>query len=565
METATQTEANTEALITRLVLMPPRTKNEVTYESLFPSVVWKNMVGKPTHVSVARVFYELNRTRFRYCRKTKDWYTVDEFNVFRCRRDNIDLVARFGDIVEKLDIYERYLRNKTRYDTEDEMPKEEAPWPEDETSEEKTAREAKEAAHEKEIQDVVDKKLKKTLARLVKLKYDLEDVLYQQKVITAARGFFVDSQAPDGDLTRLLNQDLHLFPFTDKVVDLDSGVVRDIRESDYIATTTGYPYPRRVSEEARALIDGFVNSLQPTPEDVRFTLQLFAACLHGEKSRHHDLTLINLTGSGSNGKSLLTALALRAFGDLGSPMNIEYFTSKRGSSSGATPELANKAHCRLVVACETDPGEVFNSAKIKELTDPMETRQLFKDPVRFRSQFKVVLSTNHDAKFSDCGHGTFRRFLAQPFPFTFCRNPKAENDRPADELLEGKLKTEEARDSFIILLLDTYGRFLKGGQELRVPEASFRYIDEVKAANDSVAQYLDQAYVLTRDVHDKVSKEDLRKGYEIFAGKKIDDNILGKRVIKYTNMPVTKRNPPVYLGLKIRSCAEDIEENRFLD
>ena len=99
---------------------------------------------------------------------------------------------------------------------------------------------------------------------------------------------------------------------------------------------------------------------------------------------------------GGNGKSKLVELLDFTLGDYSRSMDVSFLTSKRGSSSAASPELENVKNARFVYMSEPEKEDVIYVGKLKQMTggDKMTSRGLFKSTTQFKPQFKIVLMCN---------------------------------------------------------------------------------------------------------------------------------------------------------------------------
>ena len=126
-------------------------------------------------------------------------------------------------------------------------------------------------------------------------------------------------------------------------------------------------------------------------------------------------------------------------------MDVSYLTTKRGSSSSASPELENIRNARFVSMSEPEKTDQIYVGKLKQMTggDKMTSRGLFKETTQFKPQFKMVLMCNDLPKLAGNDGGIWRRIEVVKYIAKFTDNPQPSPANPhqflADEQLSSKL------------------------------------------------------------------------------------------------------------------------------
>ena len=168
----------------------------------------------------------------------------------------------------------------------------------------------------------------------------------------------------------------------------------------------------------------------------------------------------------SNGKSLLMVLIQQTFGNYYKTMEPTVLTRKRGSSSNATPELADKQGVRIIFMSESEEDDKLYSSNMKRMTsflDEICARQLFQVGFEFKPQFKMVMVCNELPEIFGKDNGTWRRIRVVPFIATFVDGePRREYEFTKDKKLGERIGNW--KQPFMWLLLRKYyPRYIKEG------------------------------------------------------------------------------------------------------
>ena len=163
-----------------------------------------------------------------------------------------------------------------------------------------------------------------------------------------------------------------------------------------------------------------------------------------------------------------------AFGQYADSFPVTLFTGKRAASN--------------MQVDETEEGANINVGLMKQYTggDIIKTRALYKDPIAFKPQFKIVLVCNELPKVPPYDGGVWRRLEVVEFISKFVEDPQNENEYPRDEQLSEKLK--EWKEVFMGILLEYYKLYKKEG--LRPPEEVTKYTKEYQRNCDAYADFV---------------------------------------------------------------------------
>ena len=259
-----------------------------------------------------------------------------------------------------------------------------------------------------DYQEMVQKKIKKIAEICIKLKKtgDKNNIMREAMEIFFDRNFIEN-----------MDSNPHLMCFTNGVVDFKTKEFRHGYPQDYITKTTRIPYvafnPEANKEIANELLT-FMDQLFPQPDLCRYMWDHLAATLIGIKKEH----AFNIySGSGSNGKSILTELMSKALGEYKGTVPITLVTEKRNAIGGTSSEVIQLKGVRYAVMQEPSKDAVINEGIMKELTggDPIQARALFCASEIFIPQFSLVVCTNAEFDIKSNDDGTWRRMKLVKF------------------------------------------------------------------------------------------------------------------------------------------------------
>ncbi len=317
--------------------------------------------------------------------------------------------------------------------------------------------------------------------------------------------------------TEILDSRHHLLGFINGVYDLDKGELRDGVPEDYVSKTIDYDFPDYSDNHPKVVkIKEFFEKVHLDEKKRIYTLKLLASYLHGGTKEQK---VIIWTGKGANGKSktvLLFQFALQAYaGTL--PNTI--LTQKRAKAGAAEPNLADKRGVRFVVFQEPEKDDQIHVGFMKELSggDYIEVRPLYKEPFKFRPQFKMLITVNQLPSVDTIDGGTWRRLRVLSWDTIFTDidengivvetgKPRKPNEFQKDDNLDEML--DECKDAFIWWLA-TYWYPLYKRDGNREPEEVLKYTKMYQQSNDSILEFMEETYeasdndvyVLLKDMH----------------------------------------------------------------
>lgn len=286
-----------------------------------------------------------------------------------------------------------------------------------------------------------------------------------------------------------LDSKCHLIGFTNGVYDLQANEFREGRPDDYISLTCGVNYlPYDVSHPCQRDIERFLNQIFTKSHIKEYVLLLLASFLNGSirEERFHIWT-----GSGSNGKSKLIDLFEQSFGEYCCKFPVTLLTQKRAASNAATSELARSKGKRFACLQEPAEDEKLNIGLMKELTggDKIQARLIYKEPIEFKPQFKMILTCNHLPNVPSDDGGTWRRIRVVEFTSKFTENPNPDNPNEFMVDLELSHKFEDWKDHFMSLIIEYYKKYMETG--IVEPEEVLKCTKDYQKNNDFILEFIE--------------------------------------------------------------------------
>jgi P4 family phage/plasmid primase-like protien len=222
----------------------------------------------------------------------------------------------------------------------------------------------------------------------------------------------------------LLDSKNDLLCFTNGVVDFGVNQFRDGLPEDYTHKCTNIPYIKLETADQAIVeeVTNFMEQLFPDKELRDYMWDHAASVLIGKNKNQ---TLNIYVGSGRNGKSMFVTLMSAILGDYKATVPISLITKPRLNIGSASPEVATLLGVRLAVMQESSIHDKINEGTMKELTggDKILCRALYRDPVEFIPQFKLVMCTNNLPAIDGKDDGTWRRIRTVEFKSLFNETP----------------------------------------------------------------------------------------------------------------------------------------------
>lgn len=431
-----------------------RSDNPKQYETILRNnveiLIDKCIASDGAHYDVAMVVHALYKDRYRFTIKDT-WYMFTE-EKHRWVRTREGLKLR---LVLSNDICTRFLK-RSIYWTE----------------------KARTSSDEVE-RDKYDDKAKKLMQISVRLK----TAGYKDSVMKECKGLFTDEKFEED-----MDSHPHLIGFENGVFDLRMGEFRDGLPDDYLSFSTNRHYIDYDKESLEAKeIDTYLSQVFTNPNVKKYMKDIMSCMIDGGIRQEK---FYIYTGSGSNSKSALLNLVQKAIGDYYCILPIALLTQKRAASNSAQSELERTKGRRIAVMQEPGESEKLNIGLMKELSggDRIMARGLFKEPIEFRPQFKMIMTCNELPEVPSDDGGTWRRIRVIEYTSKFVEtpNPAIPTEFPLDsELLD---KFERWADVFMSMLIDHHKNLdvknIHEPSEVRIATEGY------KKNNDIIGQYV---------------------------------------------------------------------------
>lgn len=311
----------------------------------------------------------------------------------------------------------------------------------------------------------------------------------------------------DGDFANKLDEDRDLLCFLNGVYDLKNNIFREGRPEDCISLCTGINYiPFDANDKNVKKVLQFFSEIQPEKDMMNYILDLMASCLQGHTP---DEKFHIWTGTGGNGKSLAINLFQLSLGDYACTLPITILTSKRPSATTANPEIAKTKGKRFCVFQEPEHDDKIHVGYMKEISggDKISARSLFKEPIEFIPQFKLILTCNNLPDIPSNDGGTWRRLRVVEFAMMFVDNPDPNNPKQKKKNPHFKNEFNELKEAFMSALINRFENYKING--LIEPSKVTEYTQSYQRNSDKYLDFIVDSLVKTNENSDKISIKNL--------------------------------------------------------
>lgn len=301
------------------------------------------------------------------------------------------------------------------------------------------------------------------------------------------------------------DQDPNVITAENGVIDLKTGALMPHDKDRWL---TRYVPTRYVPEARSDDVDAMLSAMEPEVVD----------CMQvrlGQGITGHvpdDDVMLLFHGDGQNGKSGVVDALTGALGgstDSGAMtfINDAVLTGDRD----AKEERMALRGARLAVAEELPEGRRLNIVQLKKAvgTAVMKARHLYQKEVTWTTSHSLLITTNYLPVVNETDHGTWRRLVLVPFPYTFVKEPSNETHRRAIPGIKERLMYGKAqREAMLAWLVTGARRWYEGGQRMPDhPPAMVAATRQWRAESDVVLRYWNER--LTADTNAHVISTDL--------------------------------------------------------
>lgn len=348
----------------------------------------------------------------------------------------------------------------------------------------------------------------------------LKTTAFKSNVMKECRELFFDEE-----FGKKLDANKDLIAFNNGVFDISRMEIRNGKPEDCISFSTGIDYDEDkeyYDYQTWPQIEKFIQEVLPDREVREYFIKHLATNLIGGNTAQK---FHILTGSGSNGKSMLMNLTSTALGDYACTVPISLFTQARNKSAAAAPEVIRLKGRRFVTMQEPDESIALNTGLMKEITsgEKMYARDLFKSGSEFEVQAKFHLACNEKPKINTTDGGTWRRLVVIAFISKFVSNPSGPNEFLVDESLQFAVKSADWAKPFLAYLV----HILKQGRglhKLQCPSKVLEYTSEYRNETDGIAKFMSECIspVQEGDEIIQIDKTTLKRKFKTW----MDDNAI---------------------------------------
>ena len=366
--------------------------------------------------------------------------------------------------------------------------------------------------------DVFEDKSKKLQCIGLKLK----NCGFKDSIMKECKCLFTDEKFEE-----VLDSHAHLIGFENGVYDLRMHEFREGLPDDYISFSTGRHYVPYDPQNADAReLNKFFDTLFTNPNVCRYVKDVLSIVLDGSVRQEK---FYMFTGSGSNGKSKLLELVQKAIGEYYCILPISLLTQKRAASNAAQSELERTKGRRFAVMQEPGDNEKLNIGLMKELSggDRILARGLFKEPIEFRPQFKMIMTCNELPEVSSDDGGTWRRIRVMEFTSKFTDAPDCANPKEFNIDLELSEKFDRWAEMFISMLIEHHKHLdpatIQEPLEVRIATEGY------KKNNDIIGQFIGERLIRDATITTRITLNNIFGDFRNWAtkiankGKKMPD------------------------------------------
>jgi len=344
------------------------------------------------------------------------------------------------------------------------------------------------------------KKLQEEIQKIQKLIQRLRNVPFRGCILKSIRTFFYYE-----NIHKVLNKNPSLIGCSNCVIELteEKAIKRDGKPEDFITKKIGVPYMTNYSYDHPDVKDiiKYLTQVFPNKEIRDYMYKDLASMLY----RRNSEKLFRVWIGDTNGsKSVLMKMMRHWLGDYYCDLPEEFFSAKKMSSSGPSPELAQTEDAAVAFTSEPDSDESWKGARIKKITggDSFYARSCGEDGGTIESTFKYILVLNIVPDINGMDEATKNRFMMIPFEGRWLK-PEEEEITPVAETFEEQVANKTYRmdprfeeniprlsSALNWLCIQNYSKYLNEG--LKRPNYIKKFMDEYWSKNDPFSAFIEE-------------------------------------------------------------------------
>jgi len=300
----------------------------------------------------------------------------------------------------------------------------------------------------------------------------------------------------DKDFRGKLNKNPDLLPIMNgKLINLKTGEIRDRKRSDYFSFECSVDY---LKDDKLKHAKKFISDICGGDKKyAKYLTKYLGYCLTGQIS---DRGFAQFFGVGKNGKSKLVDMMQLILGrnKFFASLSNQVFVKSNSSKNGASPHLLPLQYARMAVYAESGEGDHLNVSVVNAISggDEIVARDLYKSEVRFYSQSKLAIMTNHPLKFNASDKAILDRLRHFPFLQNFVNKKKGEdleaNEKLADDKFIEEMRTKYLNEFFTLLVKKGSMKWYKKKSFAKKPKVAQEALKEYIGDLDYIQQFIDE-------------------------------------------------------------------------
>lgn len=316
---------------------------------------------------------------------------------------------------------------------------------------------------------------------------EVQEVIKHAQYTASARGIrnMMELAKPDLAVTPdMFDRDPWLLNCHNGTLELQTGTLREHRLEDYITKLCPTEYD--VNAVCPVWLSFLDSIFAGDTELITYLQRLCGYFLTGD-TREQILPIA--WGTGSNGKTTLINAVMEMMGaDYAIKLDRKVVIAQ--DRDGHSTERMDLAGMRLGVVTETDDGQRFAEAMVKDLTggERIRGRRVRENTWEYAPTHKLLLATNHKPRVKATDHAFWRRVKLTHFGVTIA-------DEHQDKLLSAKLRAEHRG----ILAWAVRGCLVWQRDGLAEPECVRQATAHYRAAEDIIGQYIAERCIIGDD------------------------------------------------------------------